>query len=69
MQQTACLVVNPVTVDSYSSLIAWWPFEPQAKLWPLHKAFTTGLGLDAMSPTWPAMVQHRVFFHTGWQCL
>ena len=35
---------------------------------PLHKAFKSRLGPDAMSLAWPAVVQLVVFLNSGWQC-
>ena len=42
IRQTACLIVNPIAVDSYAFL-----FNCTAAV--RTKAFTSGLGLDAMS--------------------
>ena len=70
--QKASLVVNPVTVDSYtmlSSVIARRRVGPQTQLWPQHKASIRGLGRDDLSLALPAMVQLVVFFNSGWQCL
>ena len=70
MQQTARLVVNPNTVVSdVSSFIARRRFGPQTQWRPVHKALTSGLGPDAMSLAWSAVVQLVVFFNSGWQCL
>ena len=68
MWQTACLIVNPITADGYALL-----FNCTKVIWasdsmtPLRKAFTSGLGLDALSLSWPAMVQLDVFFNSGSQ--
>ena len=65
MRQTECLVVNPVTVDSYALLfICTTVVRASASLRPHRKAFTSGLGLDALSLTWPAVVELVVFFST-----
>ena len=64
MRRTACLVVNPVTVDS---LIARRWFGLQTQLRSRRKAFTSGLALDALSLAWPAVVQLVVFFNSGLQ--
>ena len=62
MRQTACLVVNQITIDSYASL-----FNCTTMVRPLRKAFTSGLGLDALSLAWPVVVQLVVFFDSGSQ--
>ena len=68
MQHTACLVINPTSVDSYpSSLIARRRVGPQTQWRPRHKAFTNGLGLDAVSLAWPTVVQPVVSFDSGLQ--
>ena len=51
MRQTACLVVNPIMVDSYFSLFNCTTVVP-----PFRKAFIRGLGLGALSLAWPAVV-------------
>ena len=54
MRQTACLVINPASVDRYASLFncttAGWASESMTAR---HKAFASGLGLAAMSLAWP----------------
>ena len=61
-RQTAGLVVNPINVDSYSLLFNFTAMvRPQTQRRPLHKAFRSGLGLDAMSLAWPLVIQ-LVFF-------
>ena len=47
------------------SLIARRWFGPQTQWRPLRKAFTSGLGLDALSLAWPAVVQLVIFFHSA----
>ena len=44
------------------SLIARRRVGPQTQWRPRHKAFTSGLGLDAMSLAWPTVVQLVVSF-------
>ena len=71
MRQNACLVINPTStsVDSYMlhSLIARQRVGPQTQWRPRHKAFTSGLGLDAVSLAWPIVVQLVVSFNSGLQ--
>ena len=69
MRQTACLVINPTSVDSYASLFNYKTARvgPQTQWRPWHKAFTSGLGLDAMSLAWPTMVQLVISFNSGLQ--
>ena len=68
MPQTACLLINPIIVNGYASLlIARRQFGPQTQWWPLHKTLTSGLGLEDMSLTWPTMVQLLVFIYSGTQ--
>ena len=49
------------------SLIARRRVGPQTQWRPRHKAFTSGLGLDAMSLAWLIVVQLVVFFNSGLQ--
>ena len=65
MQETACLVVNPIIVDGYASLFNW--FGPQTQWRPHRKTLTSGLGLDGMSWAWPAVVLLLVFIYSGIQ--
>ena len=44
------------------SLVARRWFGPQTQWRPLHKALTSGLGLDDLSLAWPAVVQLVVSF-------
>ena len=54
MWQTACLVLNPIIVDSYASLFSCTTaVRTQIQLRPLRKTLTSGLGLDDMSVAWP----------------
>ena len=65
MRQTACLVINPTSVDSYASL-----FNCGSGLRlndGLDIKFTSGFGLDAMSLAWPTVVQLVVSFNSGLQ--
>ena len=48
-------------------LIAQWQFGPQRQ--PLQEALISGLGLDALSLAWLAVVQLMVFFNSGLQCI
>ena len=67
-RQTACLVVNPINVDSYSLLFNFTAMvRPQTQRRPLHKAFSSGLELNAMSLVWPLVIQLVVFFNSGSQ--
>ena len=58
MQQTACLVVNPITVKSYALL-----FNCTAAVLASDSmaAFTSELGLDAMTLARAAVFQLRFF--------
>ena len=68
MRQTACLVINPTSVDSYASLFnCTTAGRPQTQWRPRHKTFTSGLGLDAMYLAWPTGVQLVVSFNSGLQ--
>ena len=49
---------------SLYSLIARRRVGPQTQWRPLHKAFTSGLGLDAISLAWPPVVQLVVSFNS-----
>ena len=51
-------------IDTLYYLIAQRQFEPQTQWQHLHKAFTSGLGLDATTLAWPAVVQLVVFFNS-----
>ena len=67
MRQTACLVVNSVTVDSYALLFNCTTVvrASDSMTFPsLRKAFTSGLGLDALSLVWLSVVQLVVFFNS-----
>ena len=52
--QTACLVDNPITVDSHTFLFNCTAADSMAAS---SFSFTSGLGPDAMSLAWPAVVQ------------
>ena len=68
MRQTACIVINTTSVDSYASLFnCTTAGRASDSLRPRHKAFTSELGLDAMSLAWPTMVQLVVFFNSDLQ--
>ena len=68
MRQTAYLVINPTSVDSYALLFNWRRrVGPQTQWRPRHKAFTSGLGLDAMSLAWFTVVQLVVSFNSSLQ--
>ena len=54
MRQTACLVVIPVRVNSYALL---FNFTAAVRASDSMTTFTSGLGLDARSLAWPAVVQ------------
>ena len=55
-----------LTAMLYSLIAPRW-FGPQNQCRPLRKAFTSGLGLDALSLAWPAVVQLVVCFNSGSQ--
>ena len=62
MRQTACLVVNPIIVDSYASLFnCTTAVRASDPMTAFRKTLTSGLGLDDMSLAWPAVVQLLVF--------
>ena len=64
MQQTACIVFNPTSVDSYAySLIVRRRVGPQTQLRLRRNTFTSGLGLDAMSLAW-----FELWFHLTLAC-
>ena len=68
MRQTACLVINPAWVIAMlHSLIARRRVGPRTQWRPRHIAFTSGLGLDAMSLAWHTVVQLVVSFNSGLQ--
>ena len=68
LRQTACIIINPTSVDSYASLFnCTIVVGPQTQWRPWHKDFTSGLGLDARSLAWPTVVQLVVFFNSGLQ--
>ena len=67
MRQTACLVINPTSVDSYALLFNCTTAGRASDSIPRHKAFTSGLGLDVMSLAWPTVVQLVVSFNSGLQ--
>ena len=70
MRQTACLVINPTSVDSYASLFnCTTAGRASDSMTARHKAFTSGLGLDAMSLAWPTVIQLVVSFNSGLQWL
>ena len=64
MRQTACLVVNPITVDSYALLFNCTTVVRDSDS---MTATSYGLGLDALSLVWSAVVQLVVFFNSGSQ--
>ena len=60
MRKTACLVINPTSADRYASLFnCTTAGRASDSMTAQHKAFTSGLGLDAMSLAWPTVVQLR----------
>ena len=63
----AWLLTQPRLIAMLHSLIAQWQVGPQNQRRPRHKAFTSGLGLAAMSLAWPTVVQLVVFFNSGLQ--
>ena len=68
MRQTACLVANPIIVDGYASLFnCTTAIRALDSMTILRKTLTSGLGLDDMSFTWPAVVQVLVFIYSGIQ--
>ena len=53
MRQAACLVVNPITVDSYTLLFnCMVAVRASDSMTALHKAFTSGLEFDVMFLAW-----------------
>ena len=71
MRQTACLVINPITVDSYAFFFNCTAAVRASLNYGLqvHKAFLSGLEFDATSWAWHAVVQPVVSLSSGWQCL
>ena len=68
MRRTACLIFNqPRLIAMLHSLIARRRVGPHTQWRPRHKAFTSRLGLDAISLAWPAVVQLVVSFNSGLQ--
>ena len=63
MLLTACLVTNPIIVDSYVSLFN--RTTAVRALDSMTTSLTSGLGLDDMSLAWPAVVQLLVFIYSG----
>ena len=63
----AKLLTQPRLIAMLHSLVARRRVGPQTQCWPQHKAFTSGLGLDAMSLAWPTVVQLVVSFNSGLQ--
>ena len=62
MRQTACPVVNPVTVESYDFLFnCTAAVHASDSITALHKAFTGRLVLDTVSMAWSAVVQQVDF--------
>ena len=67
MRQTACLVVNPIIVDGYASLLnCSTAVRASDSMTALRKILTSGLGLDDMSLAWPAVVQLLIFVYSGY---
>ena len=66
MRQSACLVVNPITVDRYAFL---FNCTAAVRSSDSMMALKCGFGPDAMSWTRPITVQPVVFCSYGWQCL
>ena len=68
MRQTACLVVNPIIVDGYSSLFnCTTAVRASDSMRTLRATLTSGMGLDDMSLAWPAVVQLLVYIYSGIQ--
>ena len=68
MRQTTCLVVNPITVDSYASFFnCTTAVRASDSMTALHETLTSGLKLDNMSLAWPAVVKLLVFIYSGIQ--
>ena len=68
MRQTACLVINqPRLIAMLHSVIARRRVRPRTQWRLRHKAFTSGLGLDAMTLAWSTVVQLVVSFNSGLQ--
>ena len=69
MRQTACLVVNPITVDNCALVFNRTTVvrASDSMTASFRKAFTSGLGLDALCLAWPTVVQLVVFFIFGLQ--
>ena len=49
------------------SLIARQRVGPQPQRSPQHEALINGLGPEAISLTWPAVVQLVIFLSSSWQ--
>ena len=68
MRHTACLVVNPIIVDGYASLLnCTTAVRASDSMTASCKTLTSGLGLDDMSLAWPAVVQLLVFIYSSIQ--
>ena len=63
----ARLLTQPRLIAMLHSLIARRRIGPQTQWRPRHKAFTSGLGLDAVYLTWSTVVQVVVSFNFGLQ--
>ena len=68
MRQTACLVINPITVDGYTLLFnCTTTARALDSMTASSEALANGLGLDEMSLAWAAVVQVLVFLNSGSQ--
>ena len=67
MRQTACLVINPIIVDGYSSSLIARRGSGLRLNDGLFVKLTSGLELDDMSLLWPAVVQLLVFIYSSTQ--
>ena len=69
MRQTACLVINPTSVDSYASLFNCGTTAGRASdsMTASTYSFHKWVGLDAMSLAWPTIVQLVGSFNSGLQ--
>ena len=68
MQQSACLVVNPIILDGYASLFnCTTAVRASDSMMASSLNFNQWVGLDDMSLAWPAVVQLLVFVYCGIQ--
>ena len=67
MRQSACLVVNPITVDSYGFLINCTTVGQASDLMTaLRKSFNPLVGASCLSLAGPTVAQPEVFFSSDY---